>query len=602
MKPKKWVFYPDDPEGIAAFSRTLKVSEIISRLLINRGITRAEQARAYLRPDLKDLLDPTLLKGMEAATERIHHAVNHRQKVLIYGDFDADGITSTALLLHFFKLLGTRVIHYIPNRINEGYSFTPAGLKYILDEKVDLVISVDNGISSCEEIALLRAEGVDVIVTDHHEPPKVLPDANAIIDPKQKTCGYPFKQLSGVGVAYKLAWGVSQHLSRSKKVSPEFRQFLINGLAWVALGTITDLVPLLGENRIIARYGLPAIQNSTNPGMRALVDLVNPSQRLTAEDISFRIGPRINAAGRLGRAQEAMELFLTRSYSDAQVLAAKLDGMNKERQTIEKEIFEQVIGRFKDSNERILIAGETGWHPGVIGVVASKLVEQFGRPVILISYRDEASSQENACGLARTGLSERGDKETEMGRGSCRSVPGFDIFKALNHCSDLLESFGGHSSAGGLLIARSAQPAFEKRILEFLVETMPDQDPITELPIDCELHLSGLSQLLLSEIEKLAPFGEANPEPVFASTDLELARPAQQVGRFANHLSFIVRQRVSGPSSTGSRTFKAIAFGRGEDADRLNHAERFSLAYTPKMNFFNGRSSLELEVRDIHID
>lgn len=572
MKPKTWVFYPENPELTSTLSSELKVSEIVGRILINRGIDNSKEAGTFLRPDLNDLHDPYLMADMEPAAERIHEAINHREKILIYGDFDADGLTSTALLLHFFKLLNCTVSHYIPNRINEGYSFTQQGLDAIVERGVHLVISVDNGISSLEEVGYLKKKNIDVIITDHHEPPEVLPPANAVVNPKRKDCGYPFKQLSGVGVAFKLAWGVAQRVSRSKKVSPEFRQFLLNALAWVALGTITDLVPLLGENRIFAKYGLPAIQNSTNPGLRALVDLISPSQRLTSEDISYRIGPRINAAGRMGCVELAVNLFLTNSYQEAMSLTSELDAKNKERQTIEKEIFDQVMETIGDMKDDILVSSADGWHPGVIGVVASKLVEEFGKPVVLIAFTDG------------------------KGRGSCRSVPGFDMYQALCNCADLLESYGGHSSAGGLQIVKEKVKPFKDKILQHLSERIPDVKFGASLNIDCEIHLSALSQLLLSELDRLCPFGEANAEPIFATSGLRLARSAQQVGRFSNHLSFVVRQ------GDVDRTLKAIAFGRGEDMDRLNKASHFSLAYTPKMNFFNGRSNIELEVKDILYD
>ncbi|MHC4943350.1 MAG: single-stranded-DNA-specific exonuclease RecJ [Planctomycetota bacterium] len=555
---------------ITTLASELNVSPIVSRVMINRGISSFDDAEQFLRPQLTDLFDPYLLAGMEEAGVRIQKAVNNREKILIYGDFDADGVTSTALLLHFFKLLNCSVTHYIPNRISEGYSFTAEGIQAIKEREVDLVISVDNGINSLDEIAHLKQNNIDVIITDHHEPPDVLPDADAIINPKCKHCTYPFKQLSGVGVAFKLAWGVAQHISKSKQVSPEFKQFLLNALAWVALGTITDLVPLVSENRIFAKFGLPAIQNSPNPGMRALCDIIGTSQLLVSEDISFRIGPRINAAGRLGRVGEAIDLFLTESYQEALVLAASLDEMNKERQTIERKIFEKVVTQIGAAEEDFIITGDEGWHPGVIGVVASKLVEEYGKPVILISFTND------------------------KGRGSGRSVPGFDIYQALHDCADMLETYGGHSSAGGLTIMRDVVDPFKERISAFLKKSMPEKTFQAQLNIDCEIQISALSPLLLSEIDKLRPFGEANPMPVFATPGVQLARPAHQVGRDSSHLSFIVRQ--------ANKTFKAIAFNRGSDLEKINDAETFSIAYTPKMNFFNGRSNLELEIKDIHYD
>jgi len=567
MNKKTWIFYPDNPQRIKKLSSEADISPIVSRILINRGIDNVSDAQTFLRPQLDDLYDPHLLAGMEAATERIQQAINNREKVLIYGDFDADGVTSTALLLHFFMLLNCSVSHYIPNRISEGYSFTPEGIQTILDRGVDLVISVDSGINSLEEIAHLRQNNVDVIITDHHEPPEELPAANAIIDPKCKHCPYPFKQLSGVGVAFKLAWGVAQRFSKSKKVAPEFKQFLLNSLAWVALGTITDLVPLVGENRIFAKFGLPAIQNSTNPGLRALCDLVGSLKTLTSEDISFRIGPRINAAGRMGRVEQAVALFLTTSYQEALSLAAELDGMNKERQAIEREIFQEVSLDLDALNEDIIITGDKKWHPGVIGVVASRLVESYGKPVVLIAFKNG------------------------NGRGSCRSVPGFDIFEALTSCSEHLETYGGHSSAGGLSIKRSEVDSFKTKMREVVEKAMPNLTLGSSLHIDCELDLSAISQLLLSEIDKLNPFGESNSVPIFASSHVKLARPAQQVGKDLSHLSFNVRQ--------GNNALKAIAFNRGEDLEKINNASEFSLAYTPRLNVFHGRSNIELEVKDI---
>ena len=569
MASKNWIFYPEDRARIDAIIGKLRLSEIVARILVNRGIHQPDEAQAFLKPQLNDLADPGLMVDMDVAVARIHQAVRNREKILVYGDFDADGITGTSLLLHFFKLLNATTDYYIPNRITEGYSFTEEGIRAILDRDVNLVVSVDNGISSLKEVAELRSRGVDVIITDHHEPPDELPPANAVVDPKRKDCPYPFKKLSGVGVAFKLTWAVAQHLSRGKKVSPEFRRFLLNGLAWVALGTVADLVPLVGENRVFAKYGLPAIQNSPNPGLRALCDLISSSQRqaLTAEDISFRIGPRINAAGRMGRVDVAMELFLTGSYQKAMQLATELDAMNRERQQVERGIFEDVEKRREALDQRIIITGDPLWHPGVIGVVASKLVEKYGKPSILLSFTDG------------------------MGRGSCRSVPGFDMHQALSHCSDLLETFGGHASAGGMKIRKERLPDFEKKMRAYLERSRAGISFGTELNIDCEVNLVALSHRLLSELEQLRPFGEGNPVPILATSKVQLARPAQQVGKNADHLSFYVRQ--------GTNQLKAIAFSRGEDMERLNSVPSFTLAYSPRMNYFSGRSTIELEIKDI---
>ena len=571
MDKKRWVFYSEDPQCIAALSKKLNLSGILARILVNRGFHDPAEAETFLKPQLTDLFDPYLMAGMEEAVDCIQQAIHKGDRILIYGDFDADGITSTALLLHFFNLLNAPVSYYIPNRIGEGYSFTKQGLEAIIERDINLVISVDNGISSRNEVAYLRGKNIDVIITDHHEPPELLPQANAIVNPKQKHCAYPFKQLSGVGVAFKVAWAVAQRFSKSKKVSPEFRQFLLNGLAWVALGTITDLVPLRGENRILAKYGLPAIQNSTNPGLRALCDVINaPQQRLTSEDISYRIGPRINAAGRMGHVEVAIALFLTQSYGKAKELADELEKMNKNRQEIEKDIFDDVEGRTADLEKDIIISGDPGWHPGVIGVVASKLVEKYGKPAILFFYFDGKA------------------------RGSCRSIPGFDIYHALCQCADLLETYGGHVSAGGLQILQSNLEAFKEKITSSMRESLSDLNLEPELNIDCEIQLSALSHHLLSQIEQLRPFGEGNSVPILASNNVTLAQPAQQVGRNGEHLSFYVNQ--------GRNKLKAIAFNRGSDLERITKASSFKLAFAPRMNFFGGRASMELEIKDIIFD
>jgi len=571
MIAKFWNFLPDNLELQSRLSSELGISGVLSKLLVNR-VGSYEKTHSFLNPQLKDLCDPFVMRGMDAAVALIRKAAEQKKKFLVYGDYDVDGVSSTVLLLKLFRLLNIEVDYYIPNRVSEGYSFTDPGMAAVLDRKVDLLISVDNGISSLEQIKYLRKNGVDVIVTDHHEPPEILPPANVIIDPKQKDCPYPFKQLAGVGVAFKLAWAVAQEFSRSKeRVNPELRTFLLDALAWVALGTVTDLVPLVNENRLLAKFGIPAIHNSANKGLQAIYEITrSDSVQLTAEDISFRIGPRINAAGRMGQVEKAVDLFLAESGDEAERLAKTLDELNRDRQAIEKEIFRTAKQRVEESSDKLIVLADEAWHPGVIGIGASRLVEEFSKPAILISL-------------------ERG-----VGKGSCRSLQGLDIYKALTHCSDLFEAHGGHALAGGFQIKEENIEPFREKISSFIAADLENLDPRPTINIDGELFLSSVSRTLLSELDCLRPFGEGNPVPVFVSTGLDLAAHPQAVGRNQNHLIFRVRQ--------GGTEFKAIAFGRGRDRDELSRAQKVSLAHTPRLNFFNGRMSIELHVKDIKID
>ena len=566
---KTWNFFPDNLSLQSEFSSKLGISEILARILVNREITSTDEAARYLSPKLNELHDPFLMSGMKEAVEIICKAMAQKKKFLIYGDYDVDGVTSTCLLLKLFKLLNTRVTYYIPNRITEGYSMTEKGLQAVLDSGAEMVISVDNGISSLNEVRYLKEKGITVVITDHHEPPDELPPADAIINPKQKDCPYPFKSLAGVGVAFKLAWGVAQGLYRNKKkVAPELRKFLLEALAWVAMGTITDLVPLKDENRALSRFGLSAIQSSGNPGLLALCEVSrNVRFPLFSDDISFRLGPRINAAGRMGEADKAVRLFMAETAEEAKGLAVYLDSLNRDRQVIEKEILQDALSRDKEISDKVIVMADETWHAGVIGIVASKLVEIYAKPACLVALHNG------------------------MGKGSCRSMPGLDMHAALQSSSELLEAFGGHALAGGFQIREQQIDAFRDRIIGIASENEARQEWTPSLDVDSEIFLSSLTPNLLSEIDKLTPLGEGNAVPVFVSSGLELAATPQVVGHDQRHLSFRIRQ--------GKSEFKAIAFGMSADRDRLLNAASIDLAYTPRLNFFGGRTSIEIDVQDI---
>ena len=568
---KFWNFLPDNPDLQSRLSSKLGISDILTKLLVNR-VESYDETDSFLNPQLKCLHDPFLLKGMTAAVALIRKAASQKKKFLIYGDYDVDGVSSTVLLLKFFQLLKIEVDYYIPNRVSEGYSFTKPGIEAVLKSGASLLISVDNGISAVDQVKVMRENGIDVIITDHHEPPEVLPPANVIIDPKQKDCPYPFKSLAGVGVAFKLAWGVAQEFSRSKeRVNTELRGFLLDALAWVALGTVTDLVPMVEENRILAKSGIPAIHNSSNPGLLALSDMArNEAVHISAEDISFRIGPRINAAGRMGQVEKAVSLFCSTDEGEAKELAQTLDGLNRERQTIEKLIFSEALSRSRLIDDNAIVLADKAWHPGVIGIVASRLVEEFGKPSILIAL------------------------DGNQGKGSCRSIHGLDIYKALTRCSDILDAYGGHALAGGFQIRKNRIDAFRDKILSIIAEDLSKSDLRTVLNVDAEIFLSSITRNLLSELDILRPFGEGNPLPIFVSSNLEVAAPPRIVGRNKSHLVFRVSQ--------GGSEFKAIAFGMATAKERIERASSIAIAYTPRLNLFYGRTSIELQIKDIKTD
>lgn len=568
MTAKFWNFLPDNLELQSTLSSKLGISDILASLLVKR-VGSYEHSLSFLNPQLKDLSDPFLISGMKDAVALIRKGIDQGKKFLVYGDYDVDGVSSTVLLLQLFKLLNAQVDYYIPNRVSEGYSITPQGLQAVIDRGTEILVTVDNGISAVDQIKTLRENGIDVIVTDHHEPPEILPPANVLIDPKLKDCPYPFKNLAGVGVAFKLAWATAQEFSRSKdKVNPEYRNFLLDSLAWVALGTVTDLVPLVDENRVLAKFGIPAIHHSTNPGLQALCEISrNDSVQLTAEDISYRIGPKINAAGRMGQVDVAVRLFLATERQEAVALASQLETLNRERQAVEREIFVNALERTKEQDREVLVMADEKWHPGVIGIVASRLVDEVGKPAILVAL-------------------DRG-----VGKGSCRSIQGLDIYDALTHCSKFLEAFGGHSLAGGFQIREENIAPFQDYLCEYISGNKALEEWQPSIDIDCEIFLSSVNQGLLSEIDRLRPFGEGNPVPIFVSSGLKVSDAPQTVGRQQNHLVFRVRE--------GNKDMKAIAFGQSGDLSKVAQAKTVALAYTPKLNTFYGRTTIQIEVKDI---
>jgi single-stranded-DNA-specific exonuclease len=575
---KRWRVAAVDGAERDRLAGELRCSPLVAALLLRRGIQSPEEGTRFLDPKLLDLHDPLLLPDMGLAAERIERAVRDREPVAVCGDYDVDGLSATALLVEFFRLLGAPLRTHIPHRMEEGYGLSTAAVLRLAEEGVRLIITVDNGSSAAEEIALASARGVEVVVADHHQPSAVPPTPLALVNPWAAGSRYPFPYLAGAGVAFKLVWAISQRFSRSKKLSPEFRRFMLDGLALTALGTISDVVPLSGENRILAKHGLLALERSERPGLRRLVEyaLRGKEEPLTAEQVAFRIGPAINAAGRLGSAESALRLLTTSSDEEARGLVALLEKENRRRQRIEGEILASVRARVRSevdlAAERAIVLADPAWHPGVVGIVASRVVEEFHRPALLIAL------------------------DGDRGRGSARSIAGVHIFDALGKCSAHLLGFGGHAYAAGVeVLAKSVEPL--RRALGAAISLAPEE-MVPELDIEAELALADLSPGLLSELARLEPHGAGNRPPLFAARSLEVAGSPRSMGQDGRHLSFFVKS--GDPRAAGGAALKAVAFGRGGIAPSLlGPGARIDLAFQPMVNRWGGQERIELNVKEI---
>lgn len=548
----------------------LGISPTTANILVNRGIKDKEEADVFLRASLDDLVEPFLMDGMERVVGRVIKAIRSREKILIYGDYDADGITATSLLLLFLKRLGAEVDFYIPGRQEEGYGMSMAALDRISGAGTGLIITVDCGISSVAEVDAARSMGMDVIITDHHEPPEELPRSYATLNPCLKDSSYPFTGLAGVGVAMKLAQGVLAGLDGKDRAGPGIDPSLMEYLDLVAFGTIADVVPLRGENRILVRHGLKLLRDSDRAGILKLKDVAMiKSGRFSAGTVGFQMAPRLNASGRLGRAELGVVLLTTSDAGEAAVIAGQLDELNRRRQKIEGEILDEaraglLAGGLETSHTIVLCSDR--WHQGVIGIVASKLVEEFFRPTVLIAMKNG------------------------VGKGSARSIPAFHLYEGLERCGDLLEGFGGHKFAAGLSITEKNLERFKSRFDSIVSRSLVPDDFIPYLRIDDSLDLADLDWKLYGELGELAPFGAGNPEPVLQSSGLEVKYP-KIVGR--NHVKMKFRQ--------DGCVMGAIGFNMGDIYQSLAMDRVYvDAAFSLEMNEWQGEKTLQLNVKDIH--
>jgi single-stranded-DNA-specific exonuclease len=589
-RPKRWTISPVHAAA-AELAGKLKVSPLVAQILASRGFTDVEACQAFLSPSLKMLHDPALIPGLSKAAERIGKAIADKEKIVVYGDYDVDGITAVSILWHAIRRLGGHVEYYIPHRIEEGYGLNAEAVAEICGLGAKLILTVDCGVTAIEPAKIACGRGVDLIITDHHEWKEdhgadgataavpLLPECYTIVHPRLPRAdgspAYPNPHLCGAGVAFKLAWGIGQAVSGGSRVNDDYRDYLINATAFAALGTIADVVPLVGENRILAAFGLGGLKSSKLQGIQALIESAQlTGQKLDSFHVGFLLAPRLNACGRMGHARLAVEMMTDASQTRAIEIANYLEQQNKERQATERKIVdaavEQVIEQKMDADDNCaIVLGGEGWHPGVIGIVASRIVDKFHRPAVMIALNNG------------------------HGQGSCRSIPGFHLSKALTACGEHLESFGGHEMAAGLKIRTENLDHFREAFCCHAKATIAPELLLPEVTMDSEAELRHISEALVTDLARLGPFGHANRKPLLACRGLEVAAPPRRVGKTGDHLQLFVRQ--------GTTSMKCIAFGLGSMSESLPVGTKVDLAVEPTINEFNGRKSVELMVKDLRM-
>ena len=559
--------------GADDLARHVGTAPLVAQILHNRGVGDPQAGKAFLNPRLSDLYPPELLGGCADAARRVAAAVAGGKRIVIYGDYDVDGITGVAILHAALKLVGGHVDYYVPHRLEEGYGVNAAAVAKLVESGAEVLITVDCGISANEPLAAAKAAGLEVIITDHHVPPDELPPADAIVHPALPEGAYPNPDLSGAGVALKLAWQIAKEVCGQGRVDEAMRNFLLEATCLAALGTIADVVPLLGENRCLAVYGLRGLPATQHPGLRALLESAKlTGERLDAYHVGFLLAPRLNACGRMGHAREAVELLTDVTPERAAQIAEYLTQQNAHRQKVEREIAEQAVemvlaGGLDRPDNRVIVLASDRWHGGVIGIVASRLVDRFNRPAILVAFNGDG------------------------GQGSCRSIPGFDIRKALAACGGFLKTFGGHAMAGGLRIDRDKMENFTAAMLTYAGEHVATEQLCPPLRIDAEASLSGLGYNVVEHISRLAPFGQGNPPPVLAMRRCRVLSPPRRMGRNGGTVSLMLSQ--------GQASLRAVGFGMGELADSLAGVNQIDIAAQPVLNRYNGQTNVELQLQDV---
>lgn len=556
---RNWLVSKTNPDFLKYLSREVSISPVLAQILINRDMKDADAVKDFLSPSISKMHDPFLLPDMDRAVERLRKSIGKSETLLVHGDYDADGLTSTAILVSAFRMLGMKTFYHIPNRLTEGYGLSMKGIEKAAQCNADLIITADCGISSKESVSKAVSMGMDVIVTDHHEVPDILPDALAVIDPHRKDSEYPFKYLAGVGVAFKLLQALFARL-KVEDCDSKLESFL----DLVALGTIADSVPLTGENRIIVSHGLKIInEGGSRIAIKAMKEVAGVDREFLAKTLSYTLIPRINAAGRLADAGEVVELFLTDDMKQAKRIAVLLNEQNRKRKAIEGDVLKDAMEMIDPDNlDSAIVLSSPDWHPGVIGIVASRLVEKFYKPVFLFSI------------------------DGDTAKGSARSIPPFHLFKAISECSDVLIGYGGHRMAAGARISTDKLPVFKEMISAKVDDSLSHDDLLPVLDIDIAVNLSEINLSLVKELSLLEPFGNSNKEPLFGARGINIV----------DH-SIVGNKHLKMQLSQKNYQMNTIGFGMGDELKNIGPSSTLDIAFVPEINEWNGMRSIQLNLK-----
>ena len=554
-----------EKEKVQALQNALQVDEIIATLLVQRGIETFEQAKTFFRPTLEDLHNPYLMKDMDKAVFRIEKAIANNENILVFGDYDVDGTTAVSLVSSYLRSFYPNVATYIPDRYNEGYGISYLGIDYAEDNDVPLIIALDCGIKSIDHVNYANSKNIDFIICDHHRPGDILPDAIAVLDPKREDCSYPYDELCGCGVGFKLIQALAEN--RNQTI-----QDLLPYLDLVATAIAADIVPITGENRVLAKFGLEVINTNPRPGIKALIQNVK-KKALTITDVVFIVAPRINAAGRVKHGNEAVALLTEYDLEQAEQFASEIEQHNSDRKELDKQITKEALLQIEENNEQnrfSTVVYQENWHKGVIGIVASRLVEKYYRPTIVFT--------------------KSGDKLAA----SARSVKDFDVYNALEACAEHLEQFGGHMYAAGMTLKEENYENFKNAFENEVKKTIPPDLLIPEISVDLEMNFSDLDEKFMRILKQFEPFGPENMTPVFISKNVIDSGYAKTLGNDAEHLKAFVKQN-------NSPNFNAIGFGLGDKIDVVKNRNPFEAVYVLEENEWNGTVSLQLQLRDVRV-
>lgn len=566
---KKWVVKESgDSVVVKQLASVLGVSDSLANLMVQRGITTKEEADIFFSPSLEDLFSPFLMKDMNKAVDRLTSAIVKNERILIYGDYDVDGTTAVSLVYSFFKKQTSNIDYYIPDRYKEGYGVSFIGIDFAAETNCKLMITLDCGIKAVEKVKYAKSKGIDVIVCDHHFPGNEIPDAVAVLDPKQPGCGYPYKELSGCGVGFKLVCAYAQIHS----IHPDE---VMNYLDLVAVSIASDIVPIKGENRVLASFGLKQLNSNPCVGLKEIIKELDLNHELTIEDVVFRIGPRINAAGRMEAGSKAVDLLVSSEPRLAAGISKEIDQFNKDRRTIDRSITSEamkMIARNHNSKEsKTTVLYNPEWKKGVIGIVASRLIETYYRPTVILT------------------------ESNGFATGSARSVQGYDLYQAIEACSDLLESFGGHMFAAGLTMKKENINKFVEKFENHVAATITSEQLMPTILIDVELNFKDINVEMFQEIGKFQPFGPENMSPVFMSRNVKDFGTGRMVGPSREHLKLDLYQ----DQDDVSKVFSAIAFSQADHFDYIKVGNPFDICYSIEMNDFKGKKNLQLNIKDI---